>query len=50
MGELISGGTDRHGIQDEGLTYSYTTIFGQNMVKQAAIGGLVAATECPNLL
>ena len=43
MGEMISSGKDTHGIQDEGLTYSHTSISGQNKVKEAATGDHVAA-------
>lgn len=54
MGELVSGGTCTHGIQDEGLTYTRTIISDQNRVKQAATRDHVAATGtttgCPSLL
>lgn len=54
MGEIASGGTYRHGIQDEGLTYTQTIFYDKNKVKQARIGDTIAttgtATTCPNLL
>jgi len=33
MGELVLGGTYRHGIQHEGITYTQTRISDQNRVK-----------------
>ena len=44
MGKMISGGNDRHRIQDEGLTYSHTIVSSQNKVKQAATGDPITAT------